>query len=1362
MIVYGVKQMTLTANQLKNLPNLKTELGNSKVEHLLSVYFEAQLEKEVSRIFSEMRYQVIQNLTEYYDKDVMFQAHMDLILAPIHELHKKYYETLLKYKIREFDKSREAGKRIVERMINFKRKGNIISKQFTVLKADHDIVSSVISKDKLFGTSEIAHDNLAERTYTLSEKTLARVDAQINDIITKGYEGGNGINSVAHDVTKRFNQLESWEAKRIARTEIHNSHTLGMIQGYDDLGVQYLQWSSAHDNRVRGLKPKDKADHYHLDGEIIPMGGQFSNDLMYPGDMNGKAAEIINCRCSALPFIMPYGYIAPPGMAQFREKDLIATLDAWNGDDIIAQAMSDSRQISVIDEQMINTQKRSESWDIYRLTPQEREVYLQHKKNYLILKEAMENKNYEHLDDLEDLGGFYAIRNKKSFMEYTDNGTDYDWWLKTELKDYLEDINEYETIIKDTNIEVDITPKSINWQNESMKDYKILKDGKYVDVNFNEKFISYHFKKENLTITESVDMDTSRVRHVYQSYKDLPKNMQLSKEIVLSSQRPRLVSLFGNDSYVGGYVTSAKGDTRIVQFKKTVSELRDTVVHESAHLLEKDYGFFISNSKEYVLAFKKDQQRLLSQGYSLEETYVTPYAHNFTEDALNPKSIYYKEFKFMEYREDFAESMKAYLRNKKAFAEKYPEKAKVLEKVINGEFDPKTTVSYRQYKRAEKNRFMLTPEEYNRKSELKWKEYEVHKQGKPLSPSERKELEFYQDKESLNYIYQKMVNGETLDDREYEFFIKATGKWSKELNIGKNVIEELEVSPRARMRQEIRKSKKDLFKLTPAEEKRMNDIKHKLQNEPLGFLEKHRLTDEFEELYSKQYYNKMRNAVIDAHFEEVNWDELEKLHNKFKHYKTAKELKKYDNFKIKVKADTSFEDMNAFHLTDDETEVYTILKNNPLNIQPKQKKILKELQDKEKLGKLHQKLLDENYFDYHGVFPGLDNNETQEYFEIYRKYKSKWKLPDIDIDKIKWGVDVPSESEVQLYLPPNLQRLHETELNFAESEELRKLLIKKNIDKNSLTAAELDRLDYLKTRRDFNEIYSLRVQQKGLFYNEEKIYYKLYHKLAARGQFDHYDVSEQISKFEASPQKIYSPGIKWNEVSHSKYKKRKGSYANGMPYRVTDLTDLFTIDTRYCTEFEKDLAFDWLGSDYRRYREFLVICKGDVPRYAEWLVQNKSYYEAQALNHAMETAFNTTKLCNLLNNQLKEPTTFWRCETKLHLGDDPKVGDVVTFEGFNSFAITKEGMKFFESKSRKTITAYIEIEAPAGTRGAYLAPISPEPYKPEMEFLSQMNTTVEIVELGTMEGKDYAKVRILNQYDFNEVLNSSDIGLKLR
>lgn len=411
--------MTLTQTQKRNLQIFKNELGYSRIEHLLSIYYEDQLRKEVSNIFQEMRYEVVKNLAEYYNPEIMVNAQMDLILAPIQEAHKKYYETLLKYKIREFDKSRQQGKRIVERMLNFKRKGNVLTKRFVVLKADiNDAVSSTISKDKLFGTSDVAHDNLAQRTYQLSEGTLSRVDKDINQIITKGYDEGHGINTVSHNVTTRFNQLESWEAVRIARTEIHNSHSLGLIQGYDDMDVEYIQWSCSIDGRQRD-------SHELLHGEIIPLGGVFSNGLMYPGDMLGSAEEVINCRCQALPFIMPFGYIAPPGMAQFREDDLIATLDYFNADDIVTRAMEDSSQIDIPDWVNLN----------------EKAIYT----NLLQMKEADKINSLNALLSYEDREKYYGlILKRRKLIAAIENGTADLGVLKRELASINRQIFQFE------------------------------------------------------------------------------------------------------------------------------------------------------------------------------------------------------------------------------------------------------------------------------------------------------------------------------------------------------------------------------------------------------------------------------------------------------------------------------------------------------------------------------------------------------------------------------------------------------------------------------------------------------------------------------------------------------------------------------------------------------------------------------------------------------------------------------------------------------------------------------------------------------------------------------------------------------
>ena len=110
------------------------------------------------------------------------------------------------------------------------------------------------------------------------------------------------------------------------------------------------------------------------------------------------------------------------------------------------------------------------------------------------------------------------------------------------------------------------------------------------------------------------------------------------------------------------------------------------------------------------------------------------------------------------YSEEGAEFMKMYIRDRRGFSKKYPEMVDVLEDALNGRFDKKTQ-SYDDWIKHEKNKYALTNEELNRQRELDWKQIELAKEGKPLSKSERNELEYFQNKSELNYLHNQWIEG---------------------------------------------------------------------------------------------------------------------------------------------------------------------------------------------------------------------------------------------------------------------------------------------------------------------------------------------------------------------------------------------------------------------------------------------------------------------------------------------------------------------------------------------------------------------------------------------------------------------------
>lgn len=278
----------------------KRQILASKIALKRSENNEKQLTLELAHYFQSVGEKVERLLHEYGNTEILLQGQLSIILSPIKDSHEEYYRIIAKHILREYQLGTDEGDRLV----------HLHNPSLT------SAIMNEIRRNNLFGTLQYSEERLLNKTFEASQQTLARVDDSINEIITEGYKSGKGIDSVSRDINTRFDQLTGWESRRIARTEIHNAHNEGVMKSYETLGVEYTQWIAASDDRVRDT-------HEEVDREIIPFGGTYSNGLSYPGDTSGPIEEWINCRCSNAPFVMPAGMMAPPGMAQFREEDLI-------------------------------------------------------------------------------------------------------------------------------------------------------------------------------------------------------------------------------------------------------------------------------------------------------------------------------------------------------------------------------------------------------------------------------------------------------------------------------------------------------------------------------------------------------------------------------------------------------------------------------------------------------------------------------------------------------------------------------------------------------------------------------------------------------------------------------------------------------------------------------------------------------------------------------------------------------------------------------------------------------------------------------------------------------------------------------
>ena len=114
--------------------------------------------------------------------------------------------------------------------------------------------------------------------------------------ISRGIAQELSYQEIARNV-KNTTNVDYNKSLRIAKTEGHRiqcESAYNVQKRAKQKGANIVkQWDSTLDSRTRD-------SHRALDGEIVEVEEKFSNGLLYPGDPNGTAGEVINCRCALL------------------------------------------------------------------------------------------------------------------------------------------------------------------------------------------------------------------------------------------------------------------------------------------------------------------------------------------------------------------------------------------------------------------------------------------------------------------------------------------------------------------------------------------------------------------------------------------------------------------------------------------------------------------------------------------------------------------------------------------------------------------------------------------------------------------------------------------------------------------------------------------------------------------------------------------------------------------------------------------------------------------------------------------------------------------------------------------------------
>ena len=143
--------------------------------------------------------------------------------------------------------------------------------------------------------------------------------AILNRIITEGQtDASKSVEDIADDITTRLREMASGtggpeqpgsvtrsRARRVAATSTTTAFETAQDRAWRAQGVEASSWLSQRDGRV-------SEGHFEADGQRRDLGTPFEvrrtfdkpkEELMHPGDQEGRASNIVNCRCSRRPLL---------------------------------------------------------------------------------------------------------------------------------------------------------------------------------------------------------------------------------------------------------------------------------------------------------------------------------------------------------------------------------------------------------------------------------------------------------------------------------------------------------------------------------------------------------------------------------------------------------------------------------------------------------------------------------------------------------------------------------------------------------------------------------------------------------------------------------------------------------------------------------------------------------------------------------------------------------------------------------------------------------------------------------------------------------------------------------------------------
>jgi hypothetical protein len=150
-----------------------------------------------------------------------------------------------------------------------------------------------------------AKRNAGQKIKNINDTTKRYLKESVRDALKEGFDEGLGTDEIRRRIVKNVvNNLKTIgfnRSKMIAQTEMVTASNIASMEGANSTGLEYRKfWSTS------GL-PNVRESHLAAEQESISKNGLREDEtfdscpgMAYPGDPNGEADDVVNCRCSVL------------------------------------------------------------------------------------------------------------------------------------------------------------------------------------------------------------------------------------------------------------------------------------------------------------------------------------------------------------------------------------------------------------------------------------------------------------------------------------------------------------------------------------------------------------------------------------------------------------------------------------------------------------------------------------------------------------------------------------------------------------------------------------------------------------------------------------------------------------------------------------------------------------------------------------------------------------------------------------------------------------------------------------------------------------------------------------------------------